>query len=404
MNKLRHFACSVLALTLFTFLSSTLFAKNEPVLVKLTPPVITSKTISEELVCTRPMRDGSFNISVNVVSTPSGKKKIVNCCGHGGSGYTTLFGSVYRAIDLFEKTHPNKKTPIRVIGSGCMGLTSAIELSRRGYKVAGITTKELYDTPSYRAAGYFALVSVKTSKEEEANLAKIGIDTFKAYQKIAKGDHPYISKEAVRYMPVYCSQETDSGVEDLEAQGLIPAKELVTLDFGHGVQHPDFVRYWTYFMNTSTIMKQLNREVKRLKIPVKVKKLNSFNEVKEKIIFNCSGLGSRELNHDKKMIPVRGHLITLNDKSGKEHMDYMIYTKVKQNGEERYVYMFPKDLSITPENKKGISCNAVLGGTFIPNVDKLSPEKQKELDENEFHLMLDRTSIFFTGKPFPTKK
>lgn len=402
MSKLRQMACSCFVLMLSTFISSSLFAK-EPTVVKLTPPTITPKTIDEELVCTRPMRDGRFNISVKTV----GKKEIINCCGHGGSGYTTLFGSVYRAIELFEKTHPNKKTPIRVIGSGCMGLTSAIELKMRGYNVTGITTKELYDIPSYRAAGYFALVSVKTSKEEQANLAKIGIDTFKAYQKIAKGKHSYISKEAVRYMPVYCSEDTESGVEDLEKQGLIPKKEYVTLDFGHGVQHKGFVRYWTYFMNTSTIMKELEAERIRLKIPVRIVihgGLKDFNEVDEPVIFNCSGLGSRELNDDKKMIPVRGHLVTLNDASGKEHMDYMIYTKVKQDGKERYVYMFPKDLSITPENKKGVKCRGVLGGTFIPNVDKLSKEKQKKLDEEEFEEMLDRNCIFFTGKPYPKKK
>ena len=63
-------------------------------------------------------------------------------------------------------------------GSGWRGVYD--NLTRRGYKVSEITTKELYDIPSYRAAGYFALVSIKTSKEEEANLAKIGIDTFKA--------------------------------------------------------------------------------------------------------------------------------------------------------------------------------------------------------------------------------
>jgi len=365
--------------------------------IQLTPPLIETKTIAQEIVCTRPMRDGRFNISVTEAAE---NKTVVNCYGHGGSGWTTLFGSVNQSIDLFEKEHPNKKTAIRVIGSGCMGLTSAIELTRRGYTVAGITTKSLYDMPSWRAAGYFALVSVKTSPEEQANLNAIGIDTFRTYQKIDKGEHPYITKEAVRYMPVYCSKDTESGVEDLEAQGLIPRREEVTLDFGGGVQHPNFIRYMTYFMNTTTLMKQLTAEVKRLGIPIEVKEVHTFADVAETAVFNCAGLGGKELNNDTKMIPVRGHLVALNEASGKEHMNYMIYTKVKQEGKEEYIYMFPKNLSVTPEITGGQPCQAVLGGTFIPNVDQLPQEEQQALDKKEFMRMLDRNRLFFSGKLF----
>src|SRR5271154_2014284 len=133
----------------------------EPETIKLVPPIISPDTISEQIVCTRPMRDGKFNISLEKQSG----KMIVNCYGHGGSGWTTLFGSVNKAIQLFQNTHPNKNIPIRIIGAGCMGLTTAIELDRLGYCVVGISAKSLYDTPSWRAAGYFALVSVKTSPE-----------------------------------------------------------------------------------------------------------------------------------------------------------------------------------------------------------------------------------------------
>jgi len=85
---------------------------QEPEILRLAPPQISSETILEEIVCTRPMREGKFNISLE----QSSNKTIVNCYGHGGSGWTTLFGSVNKAIELFEKTHPNKDTPIRIIG------------------------------------------------------------------------------------------------------------------------------------------------------------------------------------------------------------------------------------------------------------------------------------------------
>jgi D-amino-acid oxidase len=389
---MRYVTRSVLATLLYTF---TLQA-NEPQLVKLSPPQISSETILEEIVCTRPMREGKFNISLEQVAS----KTIVNCYGHGGSGWTTLFGSVNKAIELFQKKHPSTTKPIRIIGSGCMGLTTAIELNRLGYQVAGITTKDLYDIPSWRAAGYFALVSVKTSPEEQADLNKIGLNTFLTYRQIDKGEHPYITKEAVKFMPVYCSRDTDAGVEDLEARGMIPPREPVSLDFGHGVVHHDFVKYMTYFMNTTTLMRQLTQEVQTRNIPIEYKEIKSFDEVLEDIVFNCSGLGGRELNADEHMIPVRGHLVTLKNTSGSDHMDYMIYTKVKQNGKEEYIYMFPKNISVTPEHIEGLSCMGVLGGTFIPDIDQLSPSDQKELDKTEFKKMLDRNSEFFQGHFF----
>jgi D-amino-acid oxidase len=383
-------------INLAVLLCSAALTAEDSKIIKLIPPKISQETISEEIVCTRPMREEKFNISIE----QDQNKTLVHCYGHGGSGWTTLFGSVNKAIDLFESTHPNKETPIRVVGSGCIGLTTAIELTRLGYHVSGISTKSLYDNPSWRAAGYFALVSVRTSPEEQANLNEIGMDTFLTYREIEQGKHPYITREAVKYMPVYCGVETDSGVEDLESRGLIPPREYVALDFGNGVIHQGYVKYMTYFMNTTTLMRQLMAEVNRLGIAIELKEVQSFNEIPEEIIFNCAGLGGRTLNSDSKMIPVRGHLITLNELSGTDHMDYMIYTKVKQEGKEEYIYLFPKNVSVTLQNIEGLPCQGVLGGTFIPHVDKLPVSEQQQLDQTEFKRLLDRNSLFFHGHPF----
>lgn len=387
---------------MFVFLMQTALFANAPAekIEKLTPPVLNHATILKETICTRPMRDGRFNISAETWNGKNGEKKIVHCYGHGGSGWTTLWGSVGKAVKLIQNDPKAIEKPVRVIGSGCMGLASAIELKRLGYDVVGITTKELYDIASWRAAGYFALVSVKTSPEEQENLNQIGTDTFKTYQRIGQSQHPYITQDAVRYLPVYCSYDTESGVEDLEAQGLIPPKENVTLDFGNGVTHPHFVKYMTYFLDTTKLMRQLTAEVKKLGIPIEMGEVVSFDDVEENVIFNCTGLGARTLNSDENMIPVRGHLILPNEKSGTEHMNYMIYSKVYQDGKEEYIYMFPKAMAVTSENKSGEVCRSVIGGTFIPHADRLSPEELAKLDKREFKKMLDRNNVFFYGEAF----
>src|SRR5690242_19684906 len=137
----------LIPMTLGICMTAHLFAAKVEL---VTPPVLKEASIDQRFACTRPMREGKFNISAEEVNG----KAVIHCYGHGGSGCTTLFGSVERSIELYEKEFGKRpKTPIRVIGSGIIGLTTAIELTRRGYEVAGITAKELYDLPSWKNAG-----------------------------------------------------------------------------------------------------------------------------------------------------------------------------------------------------------------------------------------------------------
>ncbi len=373
------------------------FATAENKIEHLTPPILERATVASEVTCTRPMREGTFNISTETV----GNQFVVHCYGHGGCGWTTFMGSVERAIELLQRKYPTPMMtpPIRVIGTGCMGLCSTIELIRRGYTVAGITTDELYNIPSWNAAGYYAIVSVKISPEEEAAVNQINLFTFRAYQKIQAGTHPYLTTKAVRYLPVYCSEDTHAGVEELEEYKMIPPREIVDIDFGNGVVHKNFKKMMTYFFDVTTLMQDLHAEVARLQVPIEKKKIMHFDELAEEIVFNCTGLGGGDLAKDVKMIPVRGHLVMLNEGAGKGHMDYMIYTKVQQEGKEEYVYFFPRTHFINPTGQ-GSPAYGVLGGTFLANADKMPAPELSQLDELEFKRLLDRNSMFFHGKPF----
>lgn len=375
------------------FLSFIAVAAHEPRVVKLTPPLISQETISEKITCDRPKREGLFTISLEERSP----KTLIHCYGHGSIGWTALFGSVNKAIQLFVQTNPSKNTPIRIIGSGCMGLTAAIELKLHGYNVVGITTKSLYDMPSWKAGGNFAFGTSKYSPIVQQYVNDIILDTFLTYQKIDQGNHSYISADAVTFMPVYCSNDTEAGVEYLESIGVLPEKEDVTLDFSNNVIRPGFIKHMSYFMDVTSLMRQLMQEVKRLEIPIQIQEVQSFDEITETIIFNCSGFGAKQLNHDNNMIAVRGHLVTLNENAGTGYSDYMIYSKVKQQGHDAYIYLFPKSVSVTSEHPEGTACNGILGGTFMPGIYELDPIEQRKVDEREFELLLNRHYEFFYG-------
>ncbi|MGC2310988.1 MAG: FAD-dependent oxidoreductase [Candidatus Babeliaceae bacterium] len=370
---------------------------------KLSPPLITPETILEKVVCTRPKREGGIpHISIEDFLGKNGLKKIVNCYGHGGVGWSTLFGSIHKVQELLKLENINKHIPIHIIGSGCMGLTAAVELSRVGYTVKGITTKELYDIPSWRAAGYFDFtVTTGLSQEKQAYLNELGVRTFVTYQNISKGKHPYLPHDGVRLLPVYSPQDMPTVEKLLEKWQLIPLREQVTLDFGNGVIHSGYLKSINYFLNTTTLMQKLHEEVEKQNIPFTLKEIKTFDDIEESIIINCSGLGAKKLNQDNMVFPARGHLIMLNEKAGDKHMNYMLLTRVLQNGKDEYIYKVPKNHSVTAACPKGRACFSALGGTFISNTDSLSEDEQNKLDEREFAKMLDRNSLFFHGHPFP---
>lgn len=365
-------------------------------IVHLKAPIISEKTILKYVICTRPKRQDGVNISFEQID----RKQVVHCYGHSGFGWSTLFGSINQAIELFENHAIDLNKPICVIGSGCMGLTAAIELTRRGYTVSKIITKDLYDLPSWRAPGCFALDSTTMAGSEKEKHKKIVFETFKSYQCVDSGMHPYLKPGAVRFLPIYCMDGMYGGFEGLEKEGLIPQRETVSLDLSNGIKHKKFIKFMTYFMDTAKLMQQLHDEVARLGIAIEIKNVSSFDGVQEDIIFNCTGIGSKELTNDSSMVPVRGHLIILNEHAGTEHMNYMLFAKIEQNGAEEFILMFPKSVAVSFEVPHGIPAYAALGGTFLPIDPTMTEQALAELDANEFKKLTDRLSLFFTGKPF----
>lgn len=368
---------------LLLLFSCSLFAER---IVSLTPPIINSQTICAEIVCARPGRVGFANISIEKMHG----KTIVNCYGHGGSGWQTLFGSVEKAISLYQG---DKSTPIRVVGAGCVGLATAIELKRKGYTVSGITAKEIYDTPSWNAGGYFGSPHLKNgTPEEQAALDRLSTTTFQTYLLCHQGAHPYLKKESVDRLPIYCSEKTENGIKKLALGGWIAPGEPVILDF-QGVKRYGFKEYHSLFLHVTRLMHDMLLELDLLQIPLEVRELSSFCELSESVIFNCTGLGSRELSGDELLAPVIGYLIMFND--GIDH-PYLIYHRMEQEGREEDLYFFPKKCHVSSKYPMGIATTGLIGGTYLPF-------SNEEIYTREMKKMLDRNLLFFYGHTIKKK-
>ena len=345
-------------------------------IIHLTPPNLSPDRLERKIVCTRPSRDGGFRVAAGV----TGGKLIAHNYGHGGSGWTRLFGCVallMQKIDAVMMQHPTfKGQPVVVIGAGCMGLLSAITLTERGYRVR-IVAKEFENLASHNGAGVFAPSGTKAQPEKIPVITQVNHDSWHVYQTVIKGQHPFLTTEAAKSLPTYVSNCPDLGFEGFITQGLLAGPRRVIVDFGNGVTH-QMHEYHSVFINTTVMMQQLQERVAQLGIAREQIEVQAFSQLPEDIIINCAGLGAAALCFDSYLVPEAGHLIQLKNQPA-DQMQYVIQTKVKQLNQERHVYFTPKN--------GGFLGVTYFKGRRVGRVD----------DELQFELLLQRARQFFGG-------
>ncbi|VEL25121.1 unnamed protein product [Protopolystoma xenopodis] len=246
------------------------------------------------------MREGAPNMSIE----QQDGKIIANNYGHGGSGWTLAPGSseyVYNLLNTssYAKDLP-KTTPVTIVGAGVIGLFTAYTLHQKGFQNITIVAEKTTGLPSNNAAGLLAPVSMDNDPAIQKTIDEIGIEAYKLYDSIAKKKHPHFKKGAIA-VPAYFRTREESGLEPyVEAKVMRPAKEVV-LDFGNGTTQKMISYDDGIFIDTGELMQELTGYLKSKNVKFVQKKINSFTELKDKIIFNCTGLGSKELNNDDKL-------------------------------------------------------------------------------------------------------
>lgn len=355
---------------------------------KITPPNLDDAYLGQKILCYRPMRHGSPNLSVML----DGNKVVAHNYGHGGSGWTLGPGSANFVNNLmmnssYAKMLSNKSTPIAIIGAGVIGLFTAYDLSKRGYSNITIYADRLDLLTSHNAGGLLAPVSMDNAPDMQANIDQIGIEAYRFYEGIAKNQNSDFRGGAL-IVPTYFNNREDSGLEPYVGKVMGPAKEVV-LDFGNGTTRKMVVYDDGIYMDTATLMGELRQYIKKQNIQIVKKKINSFAEVQQKFIFNCSGLGSNQLANDASVVPVQGHLIMLKNQTP-QNMNYMILVYFGEGKTEadqkvkRSFYIFPKRLANSGPKDIG-----VIGGTFIEGGNPNTPNLK------EFNLLVEGAREFY---------
>ena len=355
---------------------------------KIIPPSFKQENLGERILCYRPMKHGMPHLGIE----QKGSKVIAHNYGHGGSGWTLGPGSAKYVNSLLIDSPlgnelSNKSTPIAIIGAGLVGLFTAYDLTKRGYSNITIYAEKLDSLASHNAGGLLAPVSMDNDHAMQAIIDQIGIDAYRFYDDVAR-DKNIDFKQGARLVPSYFNSREDSGLEAYVGKVMNPAKEVM-LDFGNGMTRKMVVYDDGIFMNTALLMSELHDFVNAHHINIVVGKINAFDELKEKFIFNCSGLGAVELAKDTALVPVQGHLIMLKNQVP-ENMNYMILVyfgegKTEANQKvKRSFYIFPKHLPDSAPQDIG-----VIGGTFIEGG---SPDKP---NLKEYDSIIDEANAFF---------
>ena len=289
----------------------------------------------------RPFRRSGFVVRREAL----GDKALVHNYGHGGGGITLSWGSSKLATELGLQGHGG---PVAVIGSGVMGLSTARLAQDAGFPVTIYTAALPPDTTSNIAGGQFHPFSVFRDKEVTPEFRPQFVRaldySWRRFQIMVGEDY------GVRWLPTYV--ESDSPEEKVIAT--FPPVNRMLRTAAHPFPIDSMRRYDTMYVETGRYLRQMLADFQIVGGKIEIRKFATPAEIAalpEKLVFNCTGLGSRDLFNDQDMHPARGQLAIL------EPQPEVQYAALGDFG-----YMFPRPDGI------------ILGGTF--EVDEFDPTPQ----------------------------
>jgi glycine/D-amino acid oxidase-like deaminating enzyme len=309
------------------------------------PPVnVAPERVIRTLAGLRPYRAQGFVVRAEAL----GDKRLVHNYGHGGSGITLSWGSSRLATQLGL---PGHQGPVAVIGAGVMGLSTARLVQEAGFPVTIYARAVPPDTTSNIAGGQFHPFghydhNQVTPEWRTQFLAALDY-SWRRFQIMVGDDY------GVRWLPTYA--ETSGGLERQLLPTFPPDNRLLRAD-----EHPfpvaNMTRYDTLYVETGRYLRQMIRDVELAGGRIAIRDFATPADVAalpERLVFNCTGLGARDLFGDTELRPVRGQLAIL-----------LPQPEIRYAFTGEAGYMFPRADGI------------LLGGTFERDRWETTPEPE----------------------------
>jgi glycine/D-amino acid oxidase-like deaminating enzyme len=306
------------------------------------PPVkVDPSRIIRTVAGLRPYRDSGFVVRAE----PLGDKRLVHNYGHGGAGITLSWGSSKLAADLGLAGHSG---PVAVIGAGVMGLSTARLVQEAGFPVTVYARALPPHTTSNIAGGQispFGHYRKGAVSDEWMRQFLAAMDySWRRFQIMVGDDY------GIRWLPTY----EESGSASPSALDAYYPNSRMLASTDHPFPEESIVSFDTMYVETGRYLRQMIRDVQVAGGKIEVRKFASpadLATLHEALIFNCTGLGARDLFGDTELRPIRGQLAILLPQPE------IRYAYAGEAG-----YMFPRADGI------------LLGGTFERDVFDPTPD------------------------------
>ncbi len=324
-------------------------------------PVLSSPDrVIRTVVGLRPYRAPGYVLRAERIS----RKTLVHNYGHGGAGVTMSWGCSAVAAELAAQAGRGE---IAVIGAGVMGLTTALLARRAGMDVT-LYAEHLPPHTTSNIAGAFWYPSSLFEREAASRdflqlfpqLARYSQRAFQHFVNDPNYGVRWVRHQDLRYRP---PRQLDGELPGGDA--LYPGRAFHS-DPERWFGYPYAMTYAALIIDPDIYLRALLRDVENAGVAIRRTRFADATEImrlRERVIINCTGLGSGELFEDEHLVPVRGQLTHL---LPQPEVDYSYVTGTP----EGTLYMFPRQSSI------------VLGGTHEHG------ETSTQVDESQVERML----------------
>lgn len=328
------------------------------------PVRVSSSRVIRTTIGLRPWRAAGYVVREDRV----GDTRVVHNYGHGGSGITLSWGSSREAVNLGLRGH---RGPVAVIGAGIMGLTTARLVQEEGFTVTLYTKARPESTTSAIPGGQFypSLLDDGESMPpgHDRRLALALRYSHRRFMRMQGADY------GVRVLPNYEVSDTPLGQSRFAAM----MDPILGRPHVFDADESPFPRRHARVFDTPMI--EPRRMLGRLLADIRgdggrvvarsFAHPGQLADLRERLVFNCTGLGARALFGDTQLRPRRGQLVWLRPQL---EVDYAV---IGTDG----LYMFPR------------SDGTLLGGTWDLDDWNMRP------DPGTTRRLLAEHGAFFAG-------
>jgi len=280
---------------------ATVSARSVRDCTPLAPVLVDESRVIRTVAGLRPYRRSGFVVRADQL----GEKRLVHNYGHGGGGITLSWGSSKLAAELGLQGHSG---PVAVLGSGVMGLSTARLAQEAGFPVTIYAAALPPDTTSNIAGGQFHPFGVfhdgEVTPEFKAQFARALDYSWRRFQIMVGDDY------GIRWLPTY----VQDGSPEAKVVATFPPINRVLGPAEYPFAATSVLRYDTMYVETGRYLRQMIRDVQVAGGKIEVRRFATPADIAalpESLVFNCTGLGSRNLFGDADLHPVRGQLAIL---------------------------------------------------------------------------------------------